>query len=67
MNEYGLPKWYTKFWEILCNLQGNLDDCNISIRLHVSIGSYLLGLVLGGVIDEVGYNNLYKLIDEVVS
>ena len=67
MSEYSLPKWYTKYWEILCNLQGNLDDCDISTRLHVSIVSYLLGLVLGGVIDEVEHNNLYKLIDEVLS
>lgn len=64
MNEYDLPRWYTKFWEILCNLQTN--DGDTSIRLHVSICSYLLALVLGGVIDEVQYNNLYKLIDEVI-
>ena len=64
MKEYSLPRWYTKFWEILCNLQTN--DGDISIRLHVSICSYLLALVLGGVIDEVQYINLYKLIDEVI-
>lgn len=63
MNDYMLPRWYTKCWELICIFQHERDEA--AIGHHVGIRYYLLGLALVKVIDEVGYNNLLSILVEV--